>query len=463
MIRHERRHPTAARVFMAFLTLWVGSSAFLSVTYDNNIAFASGGDVFHDALSMPEEPTLSPDSFESSQLCAACHPAHYEQWRQSMHAQAMIDPVYRAAVKLRQDAFDGAQDQFCLQCHSPIGTRGGEIVDGFRFEDLSQTTLEGVNCVTCHRSVRIERPFNSGHVLDANGPMRGPISDPVANLAHESQHSAHFESSTFCAACHDVTELNGLVLERPYGELKGSPLAGQSNCQTCHMPEYEGVAALGGPRRTLHHHTFRGAGVPLEPGFLDETSMATIRARAKALLESSAEVVAVQMNSPIPGRSMNLSVTVRNKNLAHNLPTGSTFNSQMWLEVIVTDARGRVLYQSGQTDENGDLMNHSSALAPDGDPDLVMFSSVLFDASGEQQVLTWLATEHVNNTIPPGESRTLRFRVPVPSDAVGPLRAQAQVNYRSYAPSLLRTLGLERLLDNLEVFPIASAEAVAEF
>ena len=37
---------------------------------------------------------FSTDDFEPSQNCQACHPNHYQEWSESMHAYAMKDPIF---------------------------------------------------------------------------------------------------------------------------------------------------------------------------------------------------------------------------------------------------------------------------------------------------------------------------------------------------------------------------------
>ena len=131
------------------------------------------GDDFYDPLSMPKTPTHDVNAFSSAQDCARCHTQHYAEWRTSMHSYAMIDPVYRALVQLRQDERDGEEDMFCVQCHSAIGTRGGEIQPFFEFDTLSDVVLEGVNCQACHLITDVERPFNAGHVLSPLSGVQG--------------------------------------------------------------------------------------------------------------------------------------------------------------------------------------------------------------------------------------------------------------------------------------------------
>ena len=87
--------------------------------------FDAGPDLANpiDPLSMPAEPLWSSARFRSAETCRACHPDHYAEWRTSMHAYAMIDPVFRGLVQVRQRDFGGERDAFCTQCHSAIGTR----------------------------------------------------------------------------------------------------------------------------------------------------------------------------------------------------------------------------------------------------------------------------------------------------------------------------------------------------
>src|SRR5689334_20232319 len=159
---------------------------------------SSGPDeILSDELSMPRVPTVALDSLASAEECGVCHPTHYAEWRMSSHAYAMVDPVFRALVAVRQEHYGGKQDMFCVQCHSPVGTRGGDIVPGFDFADLQPITLEGVNCESCHKAASLARPFNSGHVLDPDGPVRGTIADPAPSSFHASEHSPLHGTSEF--------------------------------------------------------------------------------------------------------------------------------------------------------------------------------------------------------------------------------------------------------------------------
>lgn len=414
------------------------------------------GDGVHDPLSMPATATLDLDDFSASTTCGDCHPTHYAEWRTSIHASAMVDPVYQRLTAVRQVDLDNTEDPFCTQCHSPIGTRSLDIDAGFAFDDLHATTMEGVNCETCHRVSDVERTHNAGIVIDADGPMRGPITDPVDSPFHDSEGTDLLSQAQFCGACHDVVETSGLPLERPYAEWLTSPAQTEDRpCQTCHMPASEGQAATMGPTdRTLHDHRFVGVDVPKVDGFLTDEEEAVLRADITTLLESSGTVLLSLPDTVVAGETLDVVVTVRNELDAHNLPTGSTFNRQLWLEVLVTDATGRLVFETGTLDDNGDLRDKWSALDPYGDNDLVSFASGFVDSAGTPTLFTHFAAEHTTHALQPLHERTHTLFAPVPADAVGPISVAARLRFRSYGPHLLRLLELDEWLDKLVITDI---------
>lgn len=444
------------------MTRWVLIGAvvwFAACGPDGEGADAGSAELF-DPLSMPQQPTVSLDAFTPAAVCGECHVEHYAQWRTSMHAYSLKDPVYRAIVGLRQDDFDGLQDRFCLQCHTAIGTRGGDITRNFSFDELQPITLEGITCEACHKVSGIERTYNSGHALDPAGPIRGPIADPVASGFHASEYSELFEQSEFCGGCHDVVEVSGLNLERPYEEwLESSGRVDGQTCQICHMPEYSGSAVDGAPERTLHEHRWVGVDVPLSDGFLDEDQTAELITRIETLLSGAAALTVEASPTIVAGERLDVFVTIENLITAHNLPTGSTFNRQVWLELTVTDADDQVVYRTGDLDANGDLRDHFSELDPYGDSDLITLGSKFVDGAGAPQVLSWRAAEHTSSSLSPGYFRTFTLFVPTTETTPGPLAIEARLRFRSFPPFLLRLLGLGDRVDRLPIFELATAVA----
>ena len=74
----------------------------------------------------------------------------------------------------------------------------------------------------------------------------------------------------------------------------------------------------------------------------------------------------ISISFDVNTRRLNVAV----ENLAgHSLPSGSTADRQMWVETIIRDEAGNIVYESGTLDENDDirdgLESHSTAPGTD--------------------------------------------------------------------------------------------------
>jgi len=217
----------------------------------------------------PSDPVdslqLYREAFADPAECAGCHPNHYQEWQQSMHAYAFTDPVFFTLNSIGQQRSNNQLDQFCIKCHSPFATLLQEAPPGFNPASLSPLSQKGLHCDGCHTMKTFERgeAFKTFHL---DRVRRGPLSDPQDNNYHGSAFDNRFVFSDFCSACHDVKSPDGQVfLETTNTEWDNSPYLGMGlQCQDCHMPVYQGQAAVGGPLRAqVHRHTFTGVDYPL--------------------------------------------------------------------------------------------------------------------------------------------------------------------------------------------------------
>jgi hypothetical protein len=203
---------------------------------------------------------LSAADFDSAESCRDCHPQQFAEWSGSMHAYALKDPVFEEVRRIGQSAYPGALEGACVQCHSPIGKRIGELPWGeLDLDALSPISREGIGCDLCHTITSISSLSNGGVELTPGNTKYGSIRDPQPTTAHNSENHPLYGTSEYCGACHDFVTDAGLELETTFREWRQSGLAVTGKeCNDCHMPPYQGQAAVGGPVRTLHRHTFPG-------------------------------------------------------------------------------------------------------------------------------------------------------------------------------------------------------------
>ncbi len=180
--------------------------------------------------------------------CGTCHPQQFQDWQKSLHAHAMGPGLLGQLMDMNPD--DRAEHQACLHCHAPLAEQADEVVAWLsggetgpgspQEEAIPNGPLynQGLICAGCHlRNFQVRGPHRN---------MALPPSPPLAKNAHQPhngwQPQDAFESSVFCAACHqfdtDGYALNGKLLENTFEEWKVSPQAKEGkSCQSCHMPD----------------------------------------------------------------------------------------------------------------------------------------------------------------------------------------------------------------------------------
>ncbi len=358
-------------------------------------------------------PSLPSTLFNPSAGCG-CHAAFLEQWRPSMHAKALTDPLYLYKLGEAEKATGGALGEFCNGCHAPIAVMAGELA-GLDQSRVSPQGAEGVSCDFCHQVTGTTEPIgNTSQIVAGDGVKRGPITDPQA--PHPAQYSEFHTTAEFCGACHDVRHpVNGLLLEGTYTEWKAGPYAAEGIvCQDCHMTPGPGpnkpnpgkAAGMGPTRDHVYIMTFAGGNVGL-----GDAPLAEERLKAAATLDLTVPEIAA-------GGDVAVSATITNVGAGHYLPTGLTEVRQMWLEVVATDADGSELLRERRD-----------------------FGTVLKDAEGNFPVDLWDAVAFEwDERIPPKESVTGEYSFPM---GTGPVTVEAALYYRSCSEEMAAKAGVE--------------------
>lgn len=86
----------------------------------------------------PHDVAPSGSPVAENARCASCHAAQARSHQASKHAQAFVDPAFRAAFAVEPEPF-------CLDCHAPEQRRAGPAApNGSADAEL------GIACTTCH-------------------------------------------------------------------------------------------------------------------------------------------------------------------------------------------------------------------------------------------------------------------------------------------------------------------------
>jgi len=414
------------------------------------------------------------EGFISPDVCNQCHSELYDMWNGSMHASALDDPLFRAATKLFiKDASNPgelADSEHCVACHTPIAYRSGQIKGSSDdYSKADDVTGRAISCDMCHSINEVVRlgngSFNTdpGQGEDDPGVKRGPHDDAEA-MYHESAYSELHTSSEICGACHNVTHLWYMTkLEGTYDEWYNSPYNSADpekrvTCQDCHMrqspgkpstgmterPDYPGTSSeMGEERPHIYRHSVVGANafITEKLGYPEKAQLARERLQNAAVLE---------VLPPGAGKSVSdITVRVKNEGAGHMLPTGVTEFRQMWLDVTVTDSKGKTVFSSGTIDSNGDLTENTC-----------IYQTVFGDSQRNPTLNVAKASRmlHDHRIHPKGFlDETFHFKKPCKR----PLTIKAELKYRSIIPSVAAMLLGDDTI-NVPVITMTSIEKKVE-
>lgn len=448
---------------------------------------ASDTDSMHAAETITAEDYRPDVEFSTAKECGECHPTHYDQWQQSMHAYAAHSPVFDAMAQKAFRDTSGEVGDFCTSCHSPIGAIQGET-GASTAATRSDLSKNSVSCEVCHSAVDHAQPVgNLSLSFTTSGEKYGPYGTESTE-GHDSQYSALLEAPELCGSCHDVYNFPGLRIEEAYTEYAASPAEQQGiTCQNCHMGTIPGqpsaktkgaIAVVDGqsyPERDISSHRFIGPDYSLIDGFpypddLEASAAAQqeMLGQIQQLLENSVQISEIRgTQEDIDGTERTvIEVDVKSLVSGHNVPTGFTSERQLWIDITVTNASGMIVFQSGQIDRNGDLFDRHSEEVKENvfffDSDLVNFQSKNIKRQGipDSPILTEVVfpfdADYIDkNSLKPLEKRTARFEL---DSSVSQYTVNVKLQYRNLPPYLLRELQLDDLVPRLHIFTLDAQE-----
>ena len=407
-------------------------------------------------MSGAEMGKFSNEDFKQPKRCGVCHREIYQEWQQCLMSQCFThewDQVeyFKLALPhaLKLEKVSGVKGG-CIACHGPLAFLSGDIPP--KPAEAGTRANEGVSCEICHNitGTTEEVPFNFSFTIKPDRVKQGPRAD-AKSPAHGVRYSEFTRSPELCATCHDEQSPYGAWVKTTYREWKAGPYAKKgTRCQDCHMYRAPGKSAIGGKLRVdVAHHAFHGSHFASKlAGSLD-----------LALYTKKTEIS--------PGSTLKLRAALFNGKAGHYIPSGSTEERMLWLEVQAIDAGGKAypipVDLKGFKGEKytiadskamayqaiGEIMGLKDfkGLKRDGNcrDGARIFRRPFFDPKGRMTICQWYTADNtvVDYRIGPMETRIENYTWAVPENiAPGPVTIKASLFYSQVPGSVGEFLGL---------------------
>jgi len=386
--------------------------------------------------------------FERPLTCRQCHVDIYEQWQQSLMAQAYVhhwDEIEYFELTVPHATIDpkmAGAEVGCNACHTPIAFLAGDAVPP-RPEEGSRAN-EGVSCDICHTIIgRTGDPsFNYNYISDP-GRVKYGNREGVESPHHRTAYLEFMRTAEFCGTCHNEKSPFDIWVKSTQLEWKEGPYAEQEvPCQVCHMPSAPGRNANTAKEEhpDVAQHLFHGAH---DPG--------KVRGSIEVRMHPS-------YREAEPGDRIVITVQLFNGKCGHKVPSGSAEERQLWIHVVATDADGNnyhlpvdrkgfegeehtitsneLAYQDmGSMVGESDFRGLPRDSLPEGDR---IFCLPYFDPQGRRTIAQWnTASLGVDYRIGPRETQIETYTWTVPDEIpLGRVVVRAELNYRRLVASV---------------------------
>jgi hypothetical protein len=452
-----------AGTMAAIVAVWAASAAYSGTKYQNRFpadySYAYGA-------KRPFAPSLAhtstngafdPRSLAGSESCgqSGCHTEIYKEWQSSAHRYAAMDPIFQGIQNVMAKQNGPESTRYCGGCHDPISLFSG--TKNIFVANLTGTLgyNEGISCLACHAIQKTDIQGNANYTVSqpkeylwqwsadhTTGAMARNFLIRSWPAQHNRLNKRMYKTPEYCAACHkqfidaQINRVGWVQLQNQYDNWAAShwnhkgDARNTTECRECHMPlAASHDPAAGDPmdyNRTGNDHKHRShrflAANNFVPALLHLDGADQQVKLTNAWLEGRVQIpeirdkwadgpaVKVRLEAPpavVPGKPFTIRVVMTSNKVGHDYPTGPLDMIQSWVEIIVTDAAGKVVFASGERDERNFLT-----------PGTFLFKAEPVDQYGnliDRHNLWEMVGVRYRRSLFPGYSDTVDYNVLCPS------------------------------------------------
>jgi hypothetical protein len=408
--------------------------------------------------------------YEKPAACASCHTDIFQQWSQSMMAQAYthhwdeieyFDLAVAHAQKVPElkPVVDG-----CNGCHAPLAYLAGDVTPPR--PSANSRANESVSCDLCHSIIGYKHdiPYNFSYISKPGRTKYGAKPD-LESPHHETRYLELYKRTELCATCHNEKNPYGVWVKSTQMEWKEGPYSAEGvTCHACHMPKAMGRNSKMSEVDEVAQHLFHGAHDPGKVGGAIELRM---HPEEREVYYDGVVVLKVQLF---------------NAKCGHKVPSGSVEDRIMWLDVRALDSKGNTFHlpvdPKGFDGEEytiaADVLAYQDmgiakgienfpGVQRDGVPvgDRI-FRMAFFDPQGRMTIQQWNTRSlGVDYRIGPRETKIETFTWELPDNiASGRVTFQARLNYQKLVKPVADFLGVPA--DESEIVLVNSASTWVE-
>lgn len=398
--------------------------------------------------SLMNAPSLDLTRLADTKDCADCHADVASHWMHSAHAYASFDnPWYRVSVDRFRAERGNEESRFCAGCHDPLLLLSGDIDQ--EVEPSNELAYAGITCLVCH-SVESTRPDGNASFTLSDEPVLLPDpASPEQIEAHRARLTMQpLRTAALCGSCHRsfsgpaIGNANHLPGIGDLGDWASSGFAGavqdhltsveKNSCQGCHMhsvvaSDAEMAGANDGmvsSHRWAASHTAMAAQLP-DPRHAQQATdqlEGAVVVDIGAVRSGHRRYVLAEESRLRGSELLVFDVLLENAAAGHRFPGGVRDMHDVWVEVEVRNAGGRLLAISRPTGGSND--------------DVFVLRATMLDAAANPEILHQVhrfSAPAFDRTLPAHDAQAVRYSMRLPRKLDLPLRVSARLLHRKHS------------------------------